>query len=241
MMGLRGCIFALVLLVASPTGANRAQLRDGCTMKGLKDCGDDYVPYAKSGRLRVPNTQFREGCRIAKEQIVCSIQFMKNCTQGPAEAAALVVLQAWEENIEDICTVGSKSYKKYKKSMKCMESVGNGIHKCMTRFHDHLERAVVKAAAKDVIHHSCCIYNDLLDCSSKALAPCERVHAKDFVLGILDDIFGEVVHLVCGQYIKSTDACNALPPLASLNDDDQRFSTYIELIMEAAATYGHKN
>ncbi|XP_050037842.2 uncharacterized protein [Dermacentor andersoni] len=210
-------------------------------MEDLKKCGDDYIPYAKRGPLQVPNIGFREGCRIAKEQIICSIQFMKNCTQGPAEAAALVVLQALEENIEDVCTVGSKSYKRYQKSIKCMESVGHGMHKCMTHFHEHLERAVVKAAVKDVIHHSCCIYNDLLDCCSKALAPCERVHAKDFVVGILEDIFGEIVHLVCGRYIKSTDACSALPPLASLDEDDERFSTYIELIMEAAATYGHRN
>ncbi|KAH6919727.1 hypothetical protein HPB50_029286 [Hyalomma asiaticum] len=103
-----------------------------------------------------------------------------------------------------------------------------------------MERAVVKAPVKEVIPQSCCIYNDLVSCWSTTLAPCERVHAKEFALGILDDIFGEVVHLVCGRYIKSTDACKALPPLPMLDKDDERFSTYIEVIMEAAATYGHK-
>ncbi|KAL1442765.1 hypothetical protein MTO96_030645 [Rhipicephalus appendiculatus] len=110
----------------------------------------------------------------------------------------------------------------------------------MKGFHDLMERAVVKAPVKDVIHQGCCIYNDLVGCWSKTLAPCERVRAKEFALGILDDIFGEVVHLVCGRYLKSTDACNELPPLPQMEEGDERVGTYIELVMEAAATYGRR-
>ncbi|KAL1442764.1 hypothetical protein MTO96_030644 [Rhipicephalus appendiculatus] len=111
MMVLRGCVVALAVLLASPTGAHRTVLKDGCTMDGLKECGDDYIPYSKSGLLRMPNVEFSEGCRVVEEQIMCSLEFMKNCTQGPSQAASLVVLQALKENIEDVCAVGSKAYK----------------------------------------------------------------------------------------------------------------------------------
>ncbi|KAH8028615.1 hypothetical protein HPB51_017833 [Rhipicephalus microplus] len=191
MMVLASCVFALVLLVASPTGAHRTELKDGCTMDDLKKCGDDYIPYSKGGLLRMPNLQFAEGCKLIVEQINCSLDFMKSCTQQAPQAAALVVLQALKENIEDVCTVGSKAYK--------------------------------------------------IGCWSTTLAPCERVQGKEFALGILDDIFGEVVHLVCGRYIKTTDACKELPPLPQLGKGDQRLGTYIELVMEVAATYGRKN
>ncbi|KAL1428761.1 hypothetical protein MTO96_016893 [Rhipicephalus appendiculatus] len=196
-------------------------LKDGCTMDGLKECGDDYIPYSKSGLLRMPNVEFSEGCRVVEEQIMCSLEFMKNCTQGPSQAASLVVLQALKENIEDVCAVGSKAYKKYQKSVKCMELVGEGMH----RMHERLPRP----------HGTSCV-----GCWSKTLAPCERVRAKEFALGILDDIFGEVVHLVCGRYLKSTDACNELPPLPQMEEGDERVGTYIELVMEAAATYGRR-
>ncbi|KAL3210752.1 hypothetical protein MRX96_036901 [Rhipicephalus microplus] len=241
MMVLASCVFALVLLVASPTGAHRTELKDGCTMDDLKKCGDDYIPYSKGGLLRMPNLQFAEGCKLIVEQINCSLDFMKSCTQQAPQAAALVVLQALKENIEDVCAVGSKAYKKFQKSVKCMELVGQRMHRCMQRFHDLIERAVMKAPVRDVIPHGCCIYNDLVGCWSTTLAPCERVQGKEFALGILDDIFGEVVHLVCGRYIKTTDACKELPPLPQLGKGDQRLGTYIELVMEVAATYGRKN
>ncbi|XP_049526795.1 uncharacterized protein LOC125946800 [Dermacentor silvarum] len=156
-----------LFLAISLIGASQAYLKAGCKIDTLRACGSDYVPYGKGPHLHESGEEFEEGCKRDRIQLPCTLQFIKNCTEGLARATALVAVQALEENIEAICVVGSEAYKNYQRGIKCMNSHGDKMHKCLGGFHDILEQAVIKGPTKEVIPHTCCSYHDLLAASPR--------------------------------------------------------------------------
>ncbi|KAH6925060.1 hypothetical protein HPB50_000220 [Hyalomma asiaticum] len=150
-------------------------------------------------------------------------------------------MKALEENIEAICIVGSDPYKDYQRGIKCMNSHGGEIHKCVKGFHNTLERAILKGPAQETIHYTCCSYHDAVDCIANALTPCESVGSKDFMIGVIEQMFGETLNLVCGRYTKGSQNCRSLPQLPQLGAKDRRIGNLVELLLEAASTLGRKN
>lgn len=237
----RGINVLNVLLAASLIGASQAYLKAGCKIETLRACGNDYTPYANGPHLHESGQEFYEGCKRDRVQVPCTLKFIKDCTEGVARAAALVAVKALEENIEAICVVGSEPYKNYQRGIKCMNSHGDKMHKCMQSFHDILEQAVVKGPSSEVLHYTCCAYHELLDCVYKTLTPCESVGSKDLMIDVLNQVFGETLNLVCGRYTKGSSACQALPPLPQLGPQDRKIANYVELLLEASSARGRKN
>ncbi|KAH7972378.1 hypothetical protein HPB52_011541 [Rhipicephalus sanguineus] len=198
-------------------------LQPGCKVETLRACGDDYIPYKNDPHLHESGQEFEEGCKKDKVQIPCTLKFINDCTIGLSKAAALVAVKALEENIEAACSVGSEAYNNYQKIIKCMNSQGAKLHKCMNDFQGILERAVVKAPTKDIIHYTC------------------WVGAQDYMVKIAEDMFGETLNLVCGRYKKGSAECKSLPPLPRLGAKDRRLNNVVEILLEAAGTLGRKN
>ncbi|KAH7972376.1 uncharacterized protein LOC119375484 [Rhipicephalus sanguineus] len=231
----------LVLLAAPLLGTCQLQLSDGCKVETLRACGEDFIPYTKGPHLHESGAEFDEGCKRDKVQIPCTLNFINQCTGGLSRAAALVAVKALEENIEAVCNVDSDPYKEYQRGIKCMNSHGAGIHKCIKGFHNTLEQAIIKGPAKETIHYTCCSYYNTLDCIAKTLEPCESVGSKDFMVGVIEQMFGETLNLVCGSYTKGSQSCESLPQLSQLGAKDRRIGSIVELLLEAAGTIGRKN
>nr|XP_037275350.1 uncharacterized protein LOC119168003 [Rhipicephalus microplus] len=231
----------LVLLAAPLLGTCQLQLSDGCKVETLRACGEDFIPYSKGPYLHESGTELDEGCKRDKVQIPCTLNFINECTEGLSKAAALVAVKALEENIEAVCNVGSDPYKEFQRGIKCMNSHGVQIHKCIKGFHDTVERAIIKGSVKETVHYTCCSYHDTLDCISSALDPCESVGSKDFMIGVIEQMFGETLNLVCGRYTKGSDNCKSLPQLPPLDAKDRRIGNMVEVLLEAAGTIGRKN
>ncbi|XP_050037831.1 uncharacterized protein [Dermacentor andersoni] len=231
----------LVLGTVSLLGRCELKLNAGCKVETLRACGDDYVPYKKGPHLHESGQEFDEGCKKDRTQIPCTLKFINECTDGLPKASALVAIKALEENVEAICNVGSDPYKNYQKGIKCMNSQGGKLHKCIKDFVSTMERAIVKAPAKDVIHYTCCSYHDTVECLSKSLTPCESVGSKDFIIRVVEEMFGETLNLVCGRYTKGSENCKSLPQLPRLGAKDRRVSNIVEILLEAAGTLGRKH
>ncbi|XP_075553847.1 uncharacterized protein LOC142586859 [Dermacentor variabilis] len=122
-----------------------------------------------------------------------------------------------------------------------MNSVGAKLNSCWRTYRGTLQKAVVKAPTTEVLHHTCCSYHDLVRCADQWLTPCESTGGKELVLGVLQRVFGDAVNLVCGDYKKASEACRALPKLPSLGTNDRKIENYIEVLAEAAITFGRKN
>ncbi|XP_072145445.1 uncharacterized protein [Dermacentor andersoni] len=231
----------LIFLAAPMLGTCQLKLNGGCKVETLRACGEDYIPYTKSPRLHESGDEFDEGCKRDKLQIPCTLKFITDCTEGLSRAAALVAVEALEENVEAICNVGSDPYKEYQRGIKCMNGHGEKIHKCFKGFQSRLERAIVKGPGNEVIHYACCSHHETIDCVSNALASCESVGSKDFMLGVIEQMFGETLDLVCGSYTKGSAGCRALPKLPELGNKDRRIGNLIELLLEAAGRVGSKS
>ncbi|KAL3210751.1 hypothetical protein MRX96_036900 [Rhipicephalus microplus] len=209
----------LVLLAAPLLGTCQLQLSDGCKVETLRACGEDFIPYSKGPYLHESGTELDEGCKRDKVQIPCTLNFINECTEGLSKAAALVAVKALEENIEAVCNVGSDPYKEFQRGIKPSS----------------------KGSVKETVHYTCCSYHDTLDCISSALDPCESVGSKDFMIGVIEQMFGETLNLVCGRYTKGSDNCKSLPQLPPLDAKDRRIGNMVEVLLEAAGTIGRKN
>lgn len=222
-------------------GAFCAHLKAGCKVETLRACGEGYVPYGNQTHLEVSGPPFTKACKLYVQQIECSKQFIKDCTDGVPKAAALLGLEAFLENHEAICTIGTKPYEAYQKAIGCINSVGVKIDACMNGIRSGLQKAVVKAPNQDILHYACCSYGDLVDCLEPALAPCEEVGGKEFTLKWMDLVFGEALNLVCGNYKRGSEACKTLPKLPALGPKDRKLEGYIELIIETATAFGRRS
>ncbi|XP_050037188.2 uncharacterized protein [Dermacentor andersoni] len=241
MMAPQQVAVGVMLLVVCFTGGCRAQLKDGCRIETLRECGDDFVPYGKRTELPATGQPFTQKCENEKRQIECSLKFVDDCLKRLPKTATSLALKTLKEDITAICTPGSNLYNDYQKAISCMNTVGTKINACLRGLHGGLERAVVKAPTKEVIHYACCSYGDVEECLGKALTQCERVGAKQLTFGLLQHVFGETLSLVCDDYTKGSQACESLPKLPALGPTDRKVENYIELLIEAASTIGRKN
>lgn len=233
-------IVGLVVLAAL-FGASQAQLKAGCKIETLRACGDDFIVYAKGTHLNEPGQKFTEDCALHKKQIACAIKFVNECLEHAPKAAGVVLANTVKSTIEGVCTEGSEKNKEYLASVKCMNSVGAKIHACVRGFHSSSERAIVKGPRDQVIHHACCAYHNGLDCIAKALAPCDSVGGKDFIVGIIETAFGSALDLLCGSHTKGSAECKALPTLPAPGPNDRRITNIVELLTEVAASIHRKN
>ncbi|KAH6925910.1 hypothetical protein HPB50_011877 [Hyalomma asiaticum] len=218
-----------------------AKLKAGCKVETLRACGDDYIPYGKEPRLGVPGEDFAKRCGIYKEQIACTKNFIKDCVDGASKAAALIVIETYKENVDDICNTNSKQYKAYEKAIGCLNSIGTKIQGCVKGVEENLQKAVLKAPRKDIIAHICCSFGGLVDCLDPVLTPCEKVGGKDFTINQVESVFAHAEKLVCGNYKRGSASCKALPKLPALGPHDRKVASYIELIIEGVDAIAPSN
>lgn len=240
-MAARRALFLVFVTLLSGTCQGELQLKPGCKVETLRACGDDFIPYNKHPHLHDFGKEFSDGCAKDRVQIPCTLNFINECVEGLPRAVALVAVKALEESIEATCIVGSEAHKNYEKAIGCMNSAGDKLHKCVGGYRSALERAVVKTSKKEVVHYACCRYDDMLDCLSSALAPCEDVGGKKIIYDVLDQAFGETLGLVCGSYTKNSEGCKKLPALPRLSANDRRIPNLVELLIELAGIIGKKN
>ncbi|KAL1428757.1 hypothetical protein MTO96_016889 [Rhipicephalus appendiculatus] len=87
----------------------------------------------------------------------------------------------------------------------------------------------------------CSTYQDVADCLFKALTPCESVGSRDYILRLVEEMFGGTLSLVCGRYKKGSTECNSLPELPHLGANDRRTDNMVELLLQVCGTLGRKN
>ncbi|XP_037576039.1 uncharacterized protein LOC119458275 [Dermacentor silvarum] len=236
---------ALALLTVSLTvslmGLSQAQLKDGCKMETLRACGEDYVPFAKTSHMESSGPVFEKQCETFKQQITCSNQFSKDCLDGLSKAAALLTLEAFQDNVDATCIKGSEQHEAFQNSVGCLNSVGKEINGCFKDIRESLQLSVAKAPPKEVIHYVCCSYGDLLGCLDQTLAPCENDGGKKFITGLLEQALGEPLSLVCGNYRSGSENCKALQNLPLLGPNDRKIDGFLELLIEASKMVGRTN
>ncbi|KAH7942362.1 hypothetical protein HPB49_023452 [Dermacentor silvarum] len=209
--------------------------KPGCTKKQLNDCGSDFLIYSNVTQLPESGQEFLNNCKYLSNQLSCALEFSKDCLEGLPRVAALLSLTAMEEEYEAVCTEGTEQNELYRKGIGCMNKAGDQLHTCMATMRDDMETGLVAAPQKEVIHYSCCAFHKSQDCFDDALAQCPNTAAKEFMNNVMEEVFGEVLGLVCGQYSRGSTACKELPVLAPPDSENFGNKDLFELAIQNAA------
>nr|XP_037274737.1 uncharacterized protein LOC119167367 [Rhipicephalus microplus] len=231
-------VVALALLVACFVGTCHAQLKPECKIEQLRECGSDYVPFVTRSYLHEAKDKFDDACKLDAKQIACTLKFIEECLEGLPRVSAQLAIKAMEESYEATCTEGTDQNKLYYNAVKCLNSAGPQLYKCMGSLSDLLQRGTKSAPPKEVIHYACCGYHDALQCVEDSVSSCETEHGKEFMTGSMESIFGETLSLVCGQYSRGSAACKKLPVLPELAADETKITNVIELAVRVASSLG---
>ncbi|KAL3195655.1 hypothetical protein MRX96_001785 [Rhipicephalus microplus] len=234
-------LLGVAVLAASIIDLGQSQEKLDCNIQSLRACGEDYVPYGHGPHLEHTGSLFTKQCETYKQQLDCSMTYTRECAHGVTRAAVLLALEAFQDNVDAICINGSKQYDAYQNFVGCLNSVGRKINACFTILRTNMQKAIVKAPANDVVHYACCSYADLIDCLDPVLTPCEEDGGKEFTVSLLEQVFGEMLSLVCGNYQRGSQSCKALPKLPSPGPTDRKIEGYLELLLEIGKTLTRKN
>ncbi|KAL1419551.1 hypothetical protein MTO96_025292 [Rhipicephalus appendiculatus] len=233
-------VLGMAVLAASLIDLCQSQTKPDCKIQTLRACGEDYVSYGHGPHVESSGSLFVKQCETYKQQLDCSRLYIRECAQGVSRAAVLLALEAFQDNVDAICINGSKQYDAFQKSVGCLNSVGTEMNACMTGIRTTMQKAIGKAPPNDVVHYACCSYADLLDCMDSVLTPCEEDGGKEFTIGLLEQVFGETLSLVCGNYRKGSELCKALPKLPSPGPKDRKIEGYLELLLEVGNTLSRR-
>ncbi|KAH6925055.1 hypothetical protein HPB50_000215 [Hyalomma asiaticum] len=231
-----------LLLIGLILGQCRAQLKSGCKIQELRDCGSDYVVYSNTTRLAESGAEFEQNCELYLKQIDCSQKFGERCLQNIGRVVTMLALKAAEEDFEAACTEGNERYELYTSSIKCMNSVGSKLNVCIKGLYEGLQTAVASAQREEIVYYSCCSYHSTVDCAEAALADCNEPDspAREYMTSVMERVFGQVLSLVCGPYSRGSASCKELPPLPPLASSVARTPSLVELAIEIATSLRKK-
>lgn len=228
--------FSGLLLASVTLGLARAQVKSGCKIQTLRDCGSDYVVYANTTRLAEAGDEFNSNCKLYLNQIACSLKFADDCLENLPKVVTTLAMKAAEEDFEAACTEGNERNELYKASIKCMNSVGAKLNSCIGGLYNGLQTAVASAPREDIVYYSCCSYHSTVECAEAALSNCSEPDspAIEYITNVMERIFGQVLGLVCGAYSRGSNSCKELPQLPPLAADALRTSSLVELAVDIA-------
>lgn len=235
--------FTAAIVVCALLGLCSGQLKSGCKVQTLRDCGSDYVVYSNSTRLAEGGEEFDTHCQLYLKQIDCAHKFCESCLENLPRVVTILALKAAEEDFEGACTAGTERNELYKKSIKCMNSVGKELHSCIGNLYNGLQTAVSNAPREEIVSYACCTYHSTVECVEGALAGCDDPDspAREYITSVMERVFGQVLGLVCGPYSRGSTSCQQIPPLPPLVAGADRTSSLIELAIEVASSLRKKN
>lgn len=210
-----------------------------CAVSVLDGCGEAYIPYADTTRMAENEQELKEQCALHFKQLRCAKNFTTRCATGLPRVAALLALDAADENIEAVCMPGTELNRMYNNTIRCINKVGVQMNACIRDLVLDLNTAIAKAPLESQVAYGCCYYYDLLGCYNQALVGCSGTDAHGLVATLAENVFGQTLGLVCGVYTKGSAACEALPPLQRLDSSELSTDNFIVPLVTLASTLKH--
>lgn len=230
MDALAGRLLLLGALCAISCGVVRCgPLKDTpeCAPVALDACGRSFIPYAETTRMAETEQELKEQCSLHFKQLDCAKNYTTVCVTGLPRVAALLALDAADENIEAVCTPGTELHMMYRNSIKCVNKVGTKMNSCIRDLVLDLSTAAEKAPLESQVAYGCCFYYALLGCYSNALVNCNGTQAHQLVATLAENVFGQTLGLVCGVYTRGSPSCEALPDLNRLDPSELATDNFI--------------
>lgn len=210
-----------------------------CAVSILDGCGRAFIPFANTTRMAETQQELKEQCALHFKQLRCARNFTTNCATGLPRVAAVLALDAADENIEAVCTPRTELHTMYNSAIRCLNKVGVQMNACIRDLVINLNTAVARAPIESQVAYGCCYYYDLLGCYNDALTGCSGTEAHRLVATLAENVFGQTLGLVCGVYTKGSPACRALEPLKKLDVSELDTENFIVPLVTIAGTLRH--
>ncbi|XP_064485733.1 uncharacterized protein LOC135398241 [Ornithodoros turicata] len=206
------------------TGNCRAQFKNisGCGDEDIDACGTDFVVFSRSPRLPEDPVELSKACEIEMKSLLCARDYAVRCLEGLAHGAALVSIGTIQEEQEKKCNADGPGQRTYFEHVQCMNKAGDELHQCVRTFQESLVKTARYAPSKQRVAYSCCQYADFYDCTERGLTDyCGRPDTTQHVMETIDNLFGNILSLVCGAYQKGSKNCLQLKPLPKINGNEK--------------------
>ncbi|KAH7971926.1 hypothetical protein HPB52_003866 [Rhipicephalus sanguineus] len=185
-----------------------------CSDDVIDACGTDFIVFAKGPEIPDTPEKLAESCKQELKSADCTKDYTTQCLLGFTRGAALVAVNAAVEELEGKCDTTHAAHKRYFKHVKCMNRAGEKIHGCVKRFQEDLYGAAHGAPPKLKIPYACCQYHDFYKCCEEALAEhCRDPDAIELMHETTDNVFGNMLSIICGPYQKDSTQCLSLDAL----------------------------
>ncbi|KAM7288705.1 uncharacterized protein ISCGN_028897 [Ixodes scapularis] len=172
-----------------------------------------FIAASKAPRkVKVPHA-----CCEELKSLSCAKDYASRCLLGFTRGAALVAINAVQEEVEGKCDSTHILHRRYFEHVGCMNKAGPGIHACVRRFQEALFIAASKAPRKVKVPHACCEYSEFYECTERSLRDnCGDPKTIEHVQDTVSNVVGDLLSIVCGRYQRGSADCLALgklPPL----------------------------
>ncbi|XP_075740773.1 uncharacterized protein LOC142787035 [Rhipicephalus microplus] len=214
-------IAVVFVALRSHEGCVRAQFKDdlSCSDDVIEACDTDFIVFAKGPQLADTPEKLAESCKRELKSAECTKDYTTRCLVGFTRGAALVAINAVVEELEAKCDTTHAANKRYFKHVKCMNMAGEKAHGCMKRLQEDLYRAAHGAPRKLKIAYACCQYYDFYKCGEEALAEhCQDPDAIKLMEETTDNVFGNMLSIICGAYQRDSTQCRSLDALPQYNN-----------------------
>ncbi|CAN7940968.1 unnamed protein product, partial [Ixodes hexagonus] len=208
----------------------------GCSLKELRSCGTEYIPYGNVTRMAETEAELEKQCETQLEQVRCTSTFASRCLDQLPRVVGLLAYHAAEEDIEAICSPDTDMRQQYQESIQCMNAAGSQLNVCLKSAFGSLQSIVENVTRGEKINYACCHYHGLLDCLQTAVVDCDHTPALEFLTSVNEHVFGQVLSLVCGSHSRGSDACETLPPLPPRAPGDASIGNFLEPIIDIAGS-----
>nr|XP_037289935.1 uncharacterized protein LOC119184745 [Rhipicephalus microplus] len=207
-----------------------------CSVSVLDGCGRAFIPYAETTRMAETEQELKDQCTLHFKQLHCTRNFTTMCAEGLPQVAAVLALDAADENIEAVCTPGTELHTMYKSTIPCINKVGVQMNDCMRNLVINLNTVVARAPIETQVAYGCCYYYDLLGCYDEALTVCKGTDANRLAAILAENVFGQTLGLVCGVYTRESPACQTLEPLKKLDVSELDTENFVLPLVTIAGT-----
>lgn len=178
--------------------------------------------FSRSARLPEDPAGLVQACEKEVKSLQCAKDYAVRCLEGFAHGVALVAVNTIQEEQEKKCNAAGPGQQSYFKHVRCMNKAGDTLHQCVKAFQVELVRTARLAPAKLKVAYACCQYADFFDCTTRGLDEhCGQPETTVYVTETIDNIFGNILSIVCGGYDKGSRKCLDLKPLPKLDPKEK--------------------
>ncbi|CAG2113704.1 unnamed protein product [Medioppia subpectinata] len=213
-----------------------------CSPKGMKRFDITMarlVTIANSGR-KFPEAKGTEMKKWCDESDVLTKEletYKQKCFKDLSKQVFGVMIYSIKNTLRSYCKSGKKQ-DSLLKATPCLNHNDPLVTKCYTSFIDGLLGAQNANDTKK-IPYLCCEYVKIFPCFDEKLSPAPKCNQKgiDFVSDLIRSIAGNVVDLICGDYVEGSDKCTHLGPPPKKSKKQRRLKSFAVPVLDLLSSF----